>query len=167
MDKQKAKEYLDYLDEHYSEWYIHPKLRSKIASEIRKESKLWDDEIYLHLSDGNANGLFEPGFFETDLQKAFRLLREIVEDEKPKPVNKMFRIYTVLQNYKTSKEEVQKKELRDYLLEKIHGGYLEKGKITFKDKEDYEYFYKLTSVLELDANALLEDIVFGTFETEG
>lgn len=166
MDKQKAKEYLDYLDEKYTEWYTHLKLRSKIAAEIREMSKSWDDEIYLHLSDGNANGLFEPGFFESDVKKAFRILKGIVEDEKAKPVNKMYRIYSALQNYKVPQNEVAKKELRDYLLEKIHGGNLADGKITFKDNEDYVYFSKLTAGLGLNADVLLEEIVFNTFVTE-
>ena len=36
-------------------------------------------EIYLHLSEGNATGLFERGFFESDIQRAFKLLKEIIE----------------------------------------------------------------------------------------
>lgn len=80
MDKEKAKEYYDYLDRKYTEWYTSkPKERSKIVSEIYGTAMRWDDEIYLHLNDNRATGLFEHGFFESDIQKAFRLLKEIIE----------------------------------------------------------------------------------------
>ena len=80
MDKEKAKQYLDYLDEKYTEWYTHPKQQSKIASEIYETAMRWDDEIYLYLNDNRATGLFEHGFFESDIQKAFRLLKEIISE---------------------------------------------------------------------------------------
>ena len=79
MDKEKAKEYYRYLEEKYTEWYTHPKQRSQIASEIYSTAMRWDDEIYLHLSERNATGLFERGFFESDIQRAFKLLKEIIE----------------------------------------------------------------------------------------
>lgn len=82
MDKVKAKEYYDYLDRKYTEWYTSsPKQRSKVQSEIYGTAMHWDDEIYLHLSEGNATGLFEHGFFESDIQRAFRLLKEIIESK--------------------------------------------------------------------------------------
>ena len=80
MDKEKAKEYYNYLERKYAEWYTHPKLRSKIAAEIYSTAMYWDDEIYLYLNDERATGLFEHGFFESDIQKSFSLLKEIMED---------------------------------------------------------------------------------------
>lgn len=79
MDKEKAKEYYRYLEEKYTEWYTHPNQRTHISSEIYSTAMCWDDEIYLHLSEGNATGLFEHGFFESDIQRAIRLLKEIIE----------------------------------------------------------------------------------------
>lgn len=79
MNKIKAKEYYDYLDRKYTEWYTsNPKLRSKIQSEIYETAMQWDDEIYLHINDNRATGLFEHGFFESDIQKAFRILKDII-----------------------------------------------------------------------------------------
>lgn len=83
MDKEKAKEYYDYLDRKYIEWYTSkPKLRSKVQSEIYDTAMRWDDKIYLYLNDNRATGLFEHGFFESDMQKAFRLLKEIIDTNK-------------------------------------------------------------------------------------
>lgn len=78
MDKNKAKEYYNYLDEKYTEWYTHPKQRSAIETEIYKAAMQWDVDIYVYLRDGRATGLFETGFFESDIQKAFELLEEII-----------------------------------------------------------------------------------------
>ena len=81
MDKEKAKEYYDYLKDKYTEWYTSkPKQRSKVQNEIYATAMHWDDEIYLHLNDNRATGLFEHGFFESDIQKAFRLLKEIIDN---------------------------------------------------------------------------------------
>jgi len=70
-----------FLDRKYTEWCTRPKQQSKIASEIYAEAMRWDDEIYLHLNDNRATGLFEHGFFDSDIEKAFRLLREIIEEK--------------------------------------------------------------------------------------
>ena len=81
MDKEKAKEYYEHLEEKYSLWCTSKlKDRSKIASEIYEYAMHWDDDIYLYLNDNRASGLFEHGFFESDIQKAFRLLRKIIEE---------------------------------------------------------------------------------------
>lgn len=81
MDKEKAKEYFDYLERKYTEWYTSkPKQRSAIQSEIYGTALRWDDEIYLYLNDNRATGLFEHGFFVSDIEKAFRLLKEIMDN---------------------------------------------------------------------------------------
>lgn len=81
MDKIKAKEYYDYLNRKYTEWYANPKQQSKIANEIYSTAMNWDDEIYLFLNDNRATGLFEHGFFESDIAKAFSLLKEIIGEK--------------------------------------------------------------------------------------
>lgn len=166
MDKNKAKQYLDYLDDKYTEWYTHPKQRSKIASEVYDATTRWDDEIYNYLSPGNATGLFKQSFFETDIKRAFELLGEIVNEGKPKSENKLYKIFPLLQNYQAKPNDIIRKELKDYLIEKIHNGELSKGKITFKDDEDYRYFSKLTSSIGVNADGLLEEIVMWSFTQE-
>lgn len=167
MDKDKAKEYLDYLHEKYTEWFTQPKKRKKIEEEIRIVADHWDDEIYIHLNQGRASGLFKYGFFESDIHRACELLNEIVNEGKPHPVNKMYKIYSLMETAKIPEEDVARKDLRDYLLEKIHHGELSQGRITFKDEDDFDYFSKLTSKLNVDASGLLEEIVFSVFNQEG
>ena len=167
MDKEKAKEYLDFLHEKYTEWYTQPKKRNEIADEIRLVADHWDDEIYIHLNQGRASGLFKHGFFESDIHRAFELLNEIVNEGKPRQKNKMYKIYSLMEKIEIPEEDVARKELRDYLLEKIRNGELDKGRITFKDDEDFDYFFKLTSGLNIDADGLLEEIVFSAFNQEG
>ena len=76
-------------------------------------------------------------------------------------------IYKTLEEYDVPKEDVARKELRDYLLVKIHKGDLKDGKITFNDGDDFEYFSKLASSIGIDANELLEDIVVKAFGVQG
>ena len=163
MDKEKAKEYLKFLDEKYEVWYTHPKERMRIAEEIMRTASNWDDEIYLLLNEGRATGLFEYGFFESDIKKAFMMLKEIIDEGSSQSVNKMYRIYSTLQNYKPAIEDVVKKELRDYLIEKMHKGSLKDGRITFENEDDFEYFSKLTSSFGVDSGELLEVIVENVF----
>lgn len=79
MDKNKAKEYLRFLDEKYTEWYTHPKERARIAEETSRTANNWDDEIYLLLNERRATGLFEHGFFESDIKRAFAMLKDIID----------------------------------------------------------------------------------------
>ena len=79
MDKDKAKEYYSYLDSRYTEWYCNPKQRSSIEEEICRAAMQWDVDIYTHLNDGRATGLFKHGFFQSDIQKAFSLLKELID----------------------------------------------------------------------------------------
>lgn len=163
MDKTKAKEYLRFLDEKYSEWYTQSKQRSRIAEEIRSVAQYWDDEIYLYLNDGRATGLFKHGFFESDVQKSLSLLKGIVDEGTTPSENKFFKIYNILEKYQIDEKDLVRKELRDYLIEKIHNGELANRKITFRDVEDYEYFSKLVSSIGIDPNGLLEEIVLSAF----
>ena len=81
-DKEKAAEYLTYLDWKYMEWLSHPKKkdRSVIENEIRTVANLWDDTIYIVLNQGRASGLFEPSFFQSDIQRSLSLLRKIISE---------------------------------------------------------------------------------------
>lgn len=81
IDKIKATKYLEYLNRKYDEWYIHPnkKYRDGIENEVQSMAMCWDDTIYMWLNEGKATGLFEPGFFETDMLRAMRMLREVVK----------------------------------------------------------------------------------------
>ena len=78
MDKEKAREYYKYLDEKYAEWYTHPKMRSAIETEIYKAAMQWDVDFYASLRNCRATGLFESGFFQSDVQEAFERLKEII-----------------------------------------------------------------------------------------
>lgn len=80
IDKEKAIQYLEYLDRMYTGWYTHPKKkdRSRIENEIRTTANCWDDTIYIWLNNGNASGLFEPGFFESDLRRSIQMLKEYI-----------------------------------------------------------------------------------------
>ena len=79
-DKEKAVVYLEYLERKYTEWLTHPKKkdRSAIGNEIRTVADLWDDTIYIALNQGRASGLFEHGFFQSDINRSLTMLREII-----------------------------------------------------------------------------------------
>ncbi len=80
IDDKKATQYLDYLERKYTEWYVHPKKkdRTRIENEVRSMADHWDDSIYIWLNEGKASGLFEPGFFETDIMRSMQMLGKIV-----------------------------------------------------------------------------------------
>lgn len=84
IDKEKAAQYFEYLNMKYTEWYTHPKKkeRAKIENDIRSTANLWDDTIYIWLNRGNASGLFEPGFFESDLLRSIQMLKDYLTKGK-------------------------------------------------------------------------------------
>ena len=81
MDKEKAKEYYRYLDEKYTEWFTHPKKRPAIETEVYKAAMQWDVGFYASIRNGRATGLFESGFFESDVQETLKRLKEILAEE--------------------------------------------------------------------------------------
>lgn len=78
IDKTKAIQYLEYLEEKYTEWYTHPQQRPTIETEIYEAAMQWDVDFYASLRNGRATGLFESGFFQSDVQEAFERLKEII-----------------------------------------------------------------------------------------
>lgn len=78
MDKNKAQDYYRYLDEKYTEWYTHPKMRPAIEAEIYKAAMQWDAAINAQLRNGRGAGLFESGFFQSDVLESFEYLRGII-----------------------------------------------------------------------------------------
>ena len=91
------------------------------------------------------------------------MLKDIVVEGRSQSVNKMYRIFNILQNYTPALEDVTKKELRDYLIEKIHKGSLKDGRINFEDECDFEYFSKLTESIGVNAGEQLEVLVESVF----
>ena len=77
IDKTKA--------DKYTEWYTHPKKkdRDRIENEVRSAANLWDDTIYIWLNDGRASGLFESGFFQSDLMRSIQVLKEVTNHREP------------------------------------------------------------------------------------
>lgn len=49
--------------------------KDKIENDVYKFSQNIDDSIYLEISEGNASGLFDPRFFQDDMQKTISVLK--------------------------------------------------------------------------------------------
>ena len=54
-------------------------VKENIADVVRNYASLFPDELYVTLNDGNGSGLFEYGFFESDLKKAISKIQELCE----------------------------------------------------------------------------------------
>lgn len=81
MDKDYLKSVYRFLDEKYSSYCsINKKsAKSTIEDSVRTFSHGINDELYLELNEGRANGLFEHGFFESDLSRSLRILEELIK----------------------------------------------------------------------------------------
>lgn len=83
MDVNKCKEIYNYLSKLYSEYlFASTKGKREVEKRVRYYAQNMDDSIYIEINDGNASGLFEPGFFESDMQKALRLLKTYIKAAK-------------------------------------------------------------------------------------
>ena len=81
MKKLDDLEYIfQYLDNKYGQYLTTPQKRKKerneIESLVREFANNIDDEIYLELSQGLASGLFEHGFFESDMKRSLQILKQ-------------------------------------------------------------------------------------------
>jgi hypothetical protein len=81
MKKLDDLEYIfQYLDKMYDRYLTTTKKckteRNEIESLVRKFANNIDDGIYLELSQGLASGLFEHGFFESDMKRSLQILKQ-------------------------------------------------------------------------------------------
>ena len=78
-----TKEYLqnvyDYLYEKWTVYCTSPSEKNRIERVVQLYSHNMNEELYLILNEGRAEGLFEHRFFERDLQNSFSKLTELIE----------------------------------------------------------------------------------------
>ena len=72
MDKEYLKGVYNYLNEQGDNYYLAVKKSQKadIEDRIRLYSKSLNGDLYIKLNEGRASGLFEPGFFKSDLSRS-------------------------------------------------------------------------------------------------
>ncbi|WP_293666409.1 hypothetical protein [uncultured Parabacteroides sp.] len=82
MDKKYVQDVYDYLNEQYKEYYFATKKAQKnmVEDRVRLFSHGLKDELYLTLNEGHASGLFEHGFFESDLLRSLKVLKDTLEE---------------------------------------------------------------------------------------
>lgn len=82
MNKEYLKGVYDYLNEQYKEYYFATKKSQKgiVEDRVRSYSHNLKDELYFFLNENRASGLFEHGFFESDLSRSLRKLKDILEE---------------------------------------------------------------------------------------
>lgn len=80
MDENYLKSVYRFLEEKYKEYLLAKKsAKSTIEDSVRTFSHGINDELYLELNEGRATGLFEHGFFESDLSRSLRILDELIK----------------------------------------------------------------------------------------
>lgn len=81
MDKDYLQGVYDYLNEQGDNYYLAVKKSQKAAIEdrIRSYSKNLNDELYIKLNEDRASGLFQPGFFESDLSRSLTMLKGLLD----------------------------------------------------------------------------------------
>lgn len=81
MEKEYLQGVFNYLNEKYNEHYLAKNSQKGIIeSQVRSYAKNINTELYTHLNEGSATGLFEPGFFQNDLSRSLKVLKEMLTD---------------------------------------------------------------------------------------
>ena len=80
MDKDYLKSVHRFLEEKYSLYHSTNRESDKSAIEnsVRTFSHGINDELYSKLNEGCVTGLFEHGFFDSDLSRSLRILDELI-----------------------------------------------------------------------------------------
>ena len=86
-----------------------------------------------------------------------------IREGQPRKDDELLKLCNYLLSYEVDKGDIVRKELRDYLIDKIQNGNLANKKLTFKDEEELEYFSKLTNSFPIEANEVLEEIIMKGF----
>lgn len=79
MDKELLQSVYDYLNNQHREYYLASnKQKETIESQVRSYSNNIDRELYSILNEGYDSGLFEHGFFESDLSRSIHTLSKLL-----------------------------------------------------------------------------------------
>ena len=78
MEKYEIKTLYDYLEGISSEYNTPGAKKSLIEKRVRNYPI--SDDLRVTLNEGVSSGLFEHGFFETDLNRSIKILKEIMND---------------------------------------------------------------------------------------
>ena len=81
MDKNILMEVCQILDSYYRDYFRCSRMsdKSRIETTVRRYLKNLPSELYLELNEGAASGLCEHGFFESDLSRCIRKLKEMTQ----------------------------------------------------------------------------------------
>ena len=81
MDKEYLIGVYNYLNEQGDNYYLAVKKSQKadIEDRIRLYSKSLNGDLYIKLNEGRASGLFEPGFFKSDLSRSLTILKDLLD----------------------------------------------------------------------------------------
>lgn len=78
MNKDYIRELLNCFQEEQRNYLLAPTRKAKDAVErnVREYLHLIDSELYVELNEERGSGLCEPGWFEQDLSRIVRILRD-------------------------------------------------------------------------------------------
>jgi len=80
MDKEYLQNVYDYLREENREYYLATKESQKtmIEKRVRLYSHNIKADLYCILNENAGSGLFEHGFFQTDLSRSLKILKDLL-----------------------------------------------------------------------------------------
>ena len=77
MEKEKMQEVYNTLSHYSREYYgSSGRTRSSIEDSVRMYANTLPGDLYVTLNQGSASGLFKPAFFQGDLDRSLRILKE-------------------------------------------------------------------------------------------
>lgn len=77
MDKEYLQDVYDYLDAQHKKYYSATlKQKNIVENRVRLYSHNLKNELYSFLNEDYASGLFEYGFFESDLSRSLKKLKD-------------------------------------------------------------------------------------------
>lgn len=81
MEKERLKEICSILESYNSQYCLTDRNgKNRIERIVRNYVKALPDELYLELNEGAASGLCEHGFFESDLSRCIRVLKNEINE---------------------------------------------------------------------------------------
>lgn len=82
MDKEYLQNVYDYLNDQYKEYCLTNKttLKRAVEDKVRAYSNHLKEDLYLFLNEDHGSGLFRSGFFESDLSRSLKKLKDALAD---------------------------------------------------------------------------------------
>jgi len=81
MEKKELQSVYNTLSQYWRDYYgSNANTQSRIEDSVRSYANTLPDDLYVKMNQGSASGLFRSSFFQGDLERSLRIIKEEIDN---------------------------------------------------------------------------------------